>query len=142
MKKSFGARLKELRLNKNLKQYQVAMATGILKSTLSELENDKHSPSAEALIRLSEYFKVPCDQLLFDKAPVDIAEPTRGYGLPLLDMEERDILEKAHEIISSKTVYKNILTDSINSLYKTMKDVDKKGLNGEQKGENTEKKVM
>ena len=151
MKKSFGARLKELRLKKELKQYQVAEGTGILKSTLSELENDKHSPSAEALVQLSEYFKVSCSWLLLDKTTAGVAETKLDYGLPALNIEERKLIEKGIDIITSNTIYSSALISNINAFYQAMAEsanlkarisaLEKKRAQ-KPKGGDTEKKVM
>ena len=137
MKKSFGERLKGLRLKRKLKQNQIAIATNILKSTLSELENDKHSPSSAALVQLSEYFNVSSNWLLTGGG-----EPTKtphvasheaeynqhGNWQPsqeLLGSEEWKLIGKTHEIITSDTAYSAALISNINAFYQAMKETNK-----------------
>lgn len=60
-----GGRLKALREEKRISQRQVTRDTGIIQKTLSSYENDKNSPSLEALKILSEYYKVSVDYLIY-----------------------------------------------------------------------------
>ena len=64
--KIFSERLKELRLDKNLSQYQLAkeLNCGITHSAISLWELEKRSPNMEALIILTLYFKVSIDYLV------------------------------------------------------------------------------
>ena len=113
--KSFGERLKCLRLGKKLKQYQVADSTGILKSTLSELENDKHSPAAGALILLSEFFDVPSNWLLTGKDP-PITEVGNAYS-----KIDNALAEEIHEILNAGSPYAEMLKSQIIGTYNMMK---------------------
>ena len=60
-----GGRLRALREEKGISQRQVTRDTGIIQKTLSSYENDKNSPSLEALKILSEYYKVSVDYLIY-----------------------------------------------------------------------------
>ena len=56
-------RLKQLRMEKNLRQDQIASLVGVEKSSISLYENDMRQPSYEVLIRYAEVFHVSTDYL-------------------------------------------------------------------------------
>lgn len=57
-------RLRQLRLEKHLRQDQVAALIGIDKSTVSAYENDLRQPSCEILVRFANLYRVSVDFLL------------------------------------------------------------------------------
>ena len=57
-------RLRQLRVDKHLRQDQVAALIGIDKSTVSAYENDLRQPSCEILLRLANLYRVSTDFLL------------------------------------------------------------------------------
>lgn len=57
-------RLKELRLEKRLRQDQLAALVGLEKSSISMYENDMRQPSYETLVRFADVFNVSTDYLL------------------------------------------------------------------------------
>lgn len=57
-------RIRELREDMDLKQVDVATATGIDQRTLSNYETGKTNPDSYAIIKLAEYFHVTCDYIL------------------------------------------------------------------------------
>ena len=57
-------RLKELRLEKNISQMQLSMATGLSQSAIARWELGKSEPTASALVILSKYFGESADYLL------------------------------------------------------------------------------
>ena len=57
-------RIRELREDKDLRQIDVANATGIDQKTLSNYETGKTNPDSHAIIRLAEFFGVTTDYLL------------------------------------------------------------------------------
>lgn len=61
---NLSSRLKELRLNKNLRQEQVAKLIGVNKSAISAYENDLRQPSFDILVRLANLYRVSTDYLL------------------------------------------------------------------------------
>ncbi len=71
-------RLKELRINKHLRQEQVAEIIGVTKSTISAYENDLRQPSFETLLRLANLYRVSTDYLLgrTDTLSVDLTDLT------------------------------------------------------------------
>lgn len=57
-------RIRELREDKDLRQLDVANATGIDQRTLSNYETEKTSPDSYAIIKLADFFDVSADYLL------------------------------------------------------------------------------
>ena len=57
-------RIRELREDKDLRQIDVAAATGIDQKTLSNYETGKTNPDSFAIIRLADFFGVSTDYLL------------------------------------------------------------------------------
>lgn len=57
-------RIKDLREDRDLRQSDVAKATGIDQRTLSNYETGKTNPDSYALIRLADFFDVGIDYLV------------------------------------------------------------------------------
>ena len=57
-------RIKALREDRDLRQSDVANATGIDQRTLSNYETGKTNPDSFAIIKLADFFGVSCDYLL------------------------------------------------------------------------------
>ena len=57
-------KIKALRLEKNLKQKDVANSINIATNTLSQFENNKGRPSLEVLSSLADFFEVSVDYLI------------------------------------------------------------------------------
>ena len=57
-------KIKELRIERNLKQKDVANALHIATNTLSQFENNKGRPSLEVLTSMADYFNVSVDYLI------------------------------------------------------------------------------
>ena len=57
-------RIRDLREDRDLRQIDVALATGIDQKTLSNYETGKTNPDSSALIRLADFFHVSIDYLL------------------------------------------------------------------------------
>ncbi|MDE6475177.1 MAG: helix-turn-helix transcriptional regulator [Clostridia bacterium] len=60
----FIKRLRELRKEKGITQFQLAQSTGISVSAISSWENNTRIPSALAIITLAKFFDVTTDYLL------------------------------------------------------------------------------
>lgn len=63
MKQKFAERLKELRIEKQLGQVELAKELGVSKGIISLWENDLREPKLSNLIVLSAFFKVSIDYL-------------------------------------------------------------------------------
>ena len=57
--------LKNLRKQKKLSQLKVAMDLSVSREALSYYENGKRSPDVDMLVKLSRYFNVSVDYLIF-----------------------------------------------------------------------------
>ena len=57
-------RIKDLREDRDMRQSDLAAATGIDQRTISNYETGKTSPDAYALIKLADFFNVSVDYLL------------------------------------------------------------------------------
>ena len=57
--------LKKLRKEKKLSQLKVAMDLSISREALSYYENGKRSPDVDMLVKMSRYFHVSIDYLVF-----------------------------------------------------------------------------
>lgn len=57
-------RLKELRLERDLSQRDLAKATRLSQSAIAHWENNRRVPSADVIIILARYFDVSADYIL------------------------------------------------------------------------------
>ena len=57
-------RIRELREDRDLRQTDVAAATGIDQRSISNYETGKTLPDSDSVIKLAEFFGVTCDYLL------------------------------------------------------------------------------
>lgn len=57
-------RIKELRIQRNIQQKDLASALEIAANTLSQYETGKREPDQETLMKLADYFNVTTDYLL------------------------------------------------------------------------------
>ncbi|MCD7890119.1 MAG: helix-turn-helix domain-containing protein [Oscillospiraceae bacterium] len=64
MTDSMGSRLKQLRLDKRLRQEQLAALIGVNKRQVSAYENNTRQPSYDILIRIATIYRVSTDYLL------------------------------------------------------------------------------
>ena len=60
----FSERLKELRLEKNLTQSELAQETGISQAGIAKWETGDRNPSVDCLIILAKFFGVTIDYLV------------------------------------------------------------------------------
>jgi len=62
--KNLKNRIRDLREDRDLRQIDVAQATGIDQKTLSNYETGKTNPDSYAIIKLASFFDVTTDYLL------------------------------------------------------------------------------
>lgn len=84
-------RIRDLREDRDLRQIDVAKATGIDQRTLSNYETGKTNPDSYAIIRLAAFFNVSCDYLL------GVAE-TNLRGVESVTKELEDIKKRIDTI--------------------------------------------
>ena len=86
-------RIKDLREDRDLRQSDLAAATGIDQRTISNYETGKTSPDAYALIRLADYFDVSIDYLV-GRTSNDISVEEKRYRIINKIAEELENLKK------------------------------------------------
>ena len=64
MKNKLYIKIKELRLDKGMKQTDIAKVLGIAPTTYAGYEQGKSEPNLDTVIFLAQYFKVTTDYLL------------------------------------------------------------------------------
>lgn len=101
----FSTRLRELRLNKGLRQEQVAKLIGVNKSAISTYKNDTRQPSFEILVRLANLYRVTTDYLLgqTNTRSVDLSGLTEQEAALIREIVEA--MSKQNEIINNMCVW-------------------------------------
>lgn len=64
MIENLGERLRDLRINQNITQTDLAKRIGVTNALISAIEKGERSPSLEKLMKLASQFKVSTDYLL------------------------------------------------------------------------------
>ncbi len=59
-----GKKLREMRLELGLTQFQLDNAIGLTQKTICSLELGKHQPSLRKLIKIANYFDVSIDEFI------------------------------------------------------------------------------
>ena len=68
---NFAAILKDLRVQHNMSQADLARVLGVSRSTVSSYENDTRSPDKDTLLKIAACFQVSTDFLLgYDTAAI------------------------------------------------------------------------
>jgi len=123
-----GSRIAFIRLKTGLTQDQFAERTGLKKSNISGLENNKYEPSASAIIKIVESFDVTADWILFGET----AQKTNENPEPLpqkqsVITEHQDIVkgfkrpEKAKEINEDLLTLEEIDQDGFDEVHEIIK---------------------
>ncbi len=86
IKRIFGLKLKQIRLEKNLSLFGLAKLTGLSKSYLNEIEKGKKYPKRDKIILLSTILDVPYDHMVSLKLDKNLA--------PLGDILQSKILKE------------------------------------------------
>lgn len=72
---NLGERLRSIRKDKGISSYQLEFLSGITQATISRIENNKHSPSIDTLLKLCNALEISLIDLLFeihDELPDDM----------------------------------------------------------------------
>lgn len=86
--KELKNRIRDLREDRDLRQIDVANATGLDQKTLSNYETGKTNPDSVALVKLADFFEVSVDYLL---GYCDTSYRSHADVLAKLDRIESDI---------------------------------------------------
>ena len=92
-------KIKELRLERNLKQKEVASALHIATNTLSQFENNKGRPSLEVLTLMADFFNVTVDYLIGRE---DEFGNVLNFNDGMLSSEEKTLLNLYSKITPSE----------------------------------------
>lgn len=71
----FSDRLKKLRDENNVSQFDLSNYLGISQQALSKWENEKTEPDNESLVKIANYFNVSTDYLLGNSESKQIEKP-------------------------------------------------------------------
>lgn len=97
---TIGDRIKYARKKKGLTQTDIKEKTGISSGNLSDIENNKSFPSAQALISLKRELGVTIDWILTGEEPVQKEQPPKYLPdkLGTLSEQEKEILWKFRQL--------------------------------------------
>lgn len=93
---ALGARIKELREQTGLSQEQLAGRIGVLRATLSQMENGDRKVTADDLLRLARVFNVSTDELLDARKPLRVTLAACGPSAPVAERSERIHVPQEH----------------------------------------------
>lgn len=115
---TLGEKIRELRKEKRYSIMNIRELTGLSKSTISEIENDKSSPTAETLQKIADALEVTVDVFFkgddedLDKQDIEFTTPQEamefilkqpsimGYGgFDISKMSDEEIVEFANELL-------------------------------------------
>ena len=100
-------RIRDLREDMDLRQVDVAAATGIDQKTLSNYETGKTQPDARALVALADFFHVSIDYLV---GRTDCQLPPAGGMSAEISFEEESLLCRYRALTAKqKKAVQNIL---------------------------------
>ncbi len=108
----FSDRLKKLRDENNVSQFDLSNYLGISQQALSKWENEKTEPDNDSLVKIANYFNVSTDYLLGNSESKQIEKP---YDNDL----EKVLFSKAKDLSDED---KKAVLGIINAL---KKDIDK-----------------
>lgn len=74
---NFSENLKRLRIIYNISQRQLAIKSGVPRSNLSYYESKKAEPTLTQLIKISNFFNISIDDLIFKKLDLEHLKKTR-----------------------------------------------------------------
>lgn len=87
-------KLKELRKNKKISQYEIANFLDVTQTTYNRYETGKSEPSLETLVKLANYFGITLDELCNHDISQFKKEDIKKFG---------DIKNKCYNILVSLT---------------------------------------
>ncbi len=116
-----GKRLRSARKSNNLTLIDIKKITGLSTGNLSELENDKFLPSANALIQFKKIFNVSIDWILTgeDTSLEVIKETNESYLTNQHSEDEKQLIEAYRRLDAQSKQnlwgYLNVVTSSYNN---------------------------
>ncbi len=100
---SFGEKLRELRMERNISQKDIADAIEVSVNTISQYENCKRFPDEKVIVKICEYYKISADYLFgltnIKHSPMTREEIKNGMTI---DSEQHAALEKILDMLVYK----------------------------------------
>jgi Predicted transcriptional regulators len=98
---SFGTTLEKIRKEHKLSQASLGNALGITQQMISSYEKDISSPNIEALIKLSDFFKISIDSLVDHKVALEERDSQKAQLLRLFDSFSPEDKERCFLILNT-----------------------------------------
>lgn len=103
MPKSFGERLKKVRIDRGLRQEDIGAIVHVGKSTVSQWENNIHVPDIETIVKIANYLNVTSDYLLgLSDNPTPIETIAAHHDGEDWTEEELEEIERFKEFVRMK----------------------------------------
>lgn len=119
---TFGQRLKELRIEKGLKQDELAKEIGTTFGTVSKWERDIRKPEFETLNRLCDYFQVSLSYLFGENTDRSYVPPIEdSIAIWEDDVTEEDLIRMVRMLTRISFPSLEIVRATITQAYKTDK---------------------
>jgi transcriptional regulator with XRE-family HTH domain len=115
---ALGERIRQLRVEHAWSQAELGERVGADSQRISRYENERITPSIDALVRLAQALDVTIDYLAIDGAPrqpftaTDPAIAERIGALEALDPEDRDAINRIIDGLLAKTRVQHALTNT------------------------------
>lgn len=97
----FGDRIKKLRDDNNVSQFELSEFLGISQQALSKWENGKTQPDNDSLVKLANYFNVSTDYLLGNSESKHIEKPYDDELEKVLFSKTKDLTDEEKKTIIS-----------------------------------------
>ena len=96
-----GKRIKELRKKQSLNQTELGEIIGLTYSVVSSIESERSEPTSKVIMKLSEFFKVSTDYLLFGIEAEQMISESEREILEVLG-GDRDMTNAVMEVANVK----------------------------------------
>ncbi len=127
-----GERVKDVREKKGLTQEQLSQASGVSKSFLSEIENNKTNPGGQTLLQIANALGASVDYLLEGKSSESQSKESVVIPPPLSRVAEKlnlsytqtiELLEAHNSVVArrSKNSQKNLTEEEWKKFHDTIK---------------------
>ena len=114
---SLGAKIRELRRDKNWSQAQLGIKIDVHEKNISRYENDKSVPSAGMLKKIADVLEVTVDYLLSDKNESYVPAVTDIKDMELLEcFIKADQLDEKNRAVIKKMVHAFVVQNTVENL--------------------------
>jgi len=113
----FGKNLRYLREKQELTQTEIASLMGFTKATWSNYENGSSQPSMECLVKISNYFGISLDELIFADIPAQDGHAVKQRK------HKPYLVNDASSVLREELIY---LTKEVRQLKKDMEQIKRR----------------